>query len=154
MGTRHSLGPSISQPSSFTPFPATSASTTARGTNRAPFQRTFEDADGGHRFPGGATNKVSPWKGKQELKRTAGDAARAVASSQASPSPSNNMADVTAEYSESLCRMRSTRSRSPESGPMRQGLLGLRRMRSPEGMVLVREPSSEVRSVDQRLHSG
>src|SRR5712692_8835779 len=91
MGIRHSLGTSICQPSSFTPLAATSDSTTEIGTKRAPFQRTLEDACGGHRFPGGETNSVSPWKGKQELKRTTGAVARAVASSQASPSPKSSI---------------------------------------------------------------
>src|SRR5690242_12124624 len=60
-GSRHSLGPSMIQPSSEIPFPDASDSTTLNGTNRAPFQRTLEDGGGGHRLLGGTTSNVSPW---------------------------------------------------------------------------------------------
>src|SRR5665213_35668 len=60
-GSRHSLGPSMIQPSSESALPAASDSTTLSGTNRAPFQRTLEDSGGGQRFRGGTTNNMSPW---------------------------------------------------------------------------------------------
>src|ERR1019366_2342211 len=44
--------------------------------------------------------------------------------------------------------MRSTRSRSPESGPMRQGPTGRRRMSKPDGIMLFRELFGERRIVD------
>jgi hypothetical protein len=52
---------------------------------------------------GGTMKAVSPRKGKQELKQTAGSSAwRAVESSHASRMPKVDMAAVTAAYSESL----------------------------------------------------
>jgi hypothetical protein len=59
---------------------------------------------------GGATNWISSTNGKQELKHTNGAlalavaraVARAVASSHSSSEPMRTMADVIAEYSESL----------------------------------------------------
>jgi hypothetical protein len=51
---------------------------------------------------GGTTQRTSSTYGKQELKHTAGSAARAVASSQSSRDPRSAMAEDTAEYSESL----------------------------------------------------
>ena len=55
---------------------------------------------------GGTTKPISSRNGKQELKHTAGANApsglRAVASSYSSSDPNRAMADVTAEYSESL----------------------------------------------------
>jgi hypothetical protein len=83
-------------------LPAASDSTTLKGTNRAPFQRTLDDGGGGHRFRGGTTSKVSPWYGKHELNRTAGSDARAVASNHVSNKSKRDMAEVTAEYKESL----------------------------------------------------
>jgi hypothetical protein len=70
--------------------------------NRAPFHRTLGEAAGGHTVFGGATNRVSPWNGNIELNLTADPSPlRAVASSHSSISPSDNIAPVTAEYSES-----------------------------------------------------
>ena len=91
------------QPSSDNALPAASDSTTLSGTNRAPFQRTLDEGGGGHRFRGGTTSNVSPWYGKHELKRTAGSGDLTPwPSSHSSSIPSRAMADVTAEYSESL----------------------------------------------------
>jgi hypothetical protein len=57
---------------------------------------------GGQMVLGGTTQRMSSRYGKQELKHTAGSAARAVASSQSSRDPRSAMAEDTAEYSESL----------------------------------------------------
>jgi hypothetical protein len=57
---------------------------------------------GGHSVRGGTTKPVSPTKGKQELKHTAGAWLRAVASNHSSSNPMRDMALVTALYSESL----------------------------------------------------
>src|SRR6185369_16455816 len=121
-------------------------------TKRAPFHRTFDDAGGGHTCRGATTNRVSPWNGKQELSRTAGFSVRAVASSHSSRFPSRAIADVTAEYSASLWKIRSTRSRSPESGPMRHGPVGRRRMSKPAGIESARELFGERRIVDHGLY--
>jgi hypothetical protein len=74
---------------------------------RAPLHRTFPVLTavpvGGQMLRGGTTNGTSPWKGKQELKRTAGPSGlRAVASNHSSRTPSVDMAAVTAAYNESL----------------------------------------------------
>jgi hypothetical protein len=87
LGTKHSLSPSTAHEPSDNARPCASVSTTETGTNRAPFQRTFDDACGGHSVRGGVTNSVSPWNGKHELSRTAGALARAVASSHSSSIP-------------------------------------------------------------------
>ena len=54
------------------------------------------DSGGGHRLRGGTTSNVSPTKGNNELNRTAGIDAVAVARSQASSTPSCAMAEHTA----------------------------------------------------------
>src|SRR5271170_5529424 len=59
-GTRHSLAGSTVQPSSEMDREASSSSTTLKGTNFAPRQRTLGDASGGHRLRGGTTKLTSP----------------------------------------------------------------------------------------------
>ena len=76
------------------------------GTNRALFQRTRAESsageEGGHTVRGGTTNPISSKNGKHELNATAGTLLRAVAASQSSSDPRRAIAEVTAEYSESL----------------------------------------------------
>jgi len=73
---------------------------------RALFHRTRADIIpgevGGQMVRGGTMKPISSRNGKQELKHTAAGVFRAVASSHSSSQASRAMADVTAEYSESL----------------------------------------------------
>ena len=77
------------------------ACTTVSGTKRALFQRTraaFGEGEmGGHTVRGGTTKPISSMNGKQELKETADEPLRAVASSHSSSQPSRAIAAVTAE---------------------------------------------------------
>jgi hypothetical protein len=50
-----SLTPSTAQFSSDIGSPLTIDATATNGTKRAPFQRTLDDAGGGHKFRGGTT---------------------------------------------------------------------------------------------------
>src|SRR5215472_4598620 len=106
IGTRQPLAPSTAQSFSSSDCPETSACTIPSGTNRSLFQRTRAESkagdEGGQTVRGGTTKPISSTNGKHELKETAGEPLRAVASSHSSNEPSPANAAVTAEYKESL----------------------------------------------------
>src|ERR1039458_9601037 len=147
-GSRQPLWASTLQSFSSRVSPRSSAATTVTGTRWAPFQRSLAGvpgvSGGGHSPCGGGAKSTPRCHGKQELKRTAGAAyGLAVALSHSSSQPSCSKARHTAEYSASLCRTAAVCSIAPWSGPMRQGVMGRRRM-SRAGFMRLRSELTQL----------